>query len=421
VRRAGLNTLVLLGYTAVSVAYFGAPLLRHPGRYLIGSGTDDISLVWSFAWWLHALETWQNPFYSHAIYAPFGINLAWSTTAPGLALVFTPLTRLTGPDVSYNVATTLAPALGAVGIAVLVSAPIVYYALSGFQSGSVNVAPSAFDGDLLNFVVPTDLTWAGGARLAYISNRFRGNAAENGAYLGLPALAIIAWYAVGSRRSATGRYLLTALGVAVLITLGTALVVENRTVAWLPWRLLAGLPPFTNLLPDRVSMYMALVASVIVALWTASRHGWTRWLLPALAVVTIYRLCFPPNENLAVFPLGHHDSAALWQAESGFYFRLAGGYIIARPQARDMNSDPLIPLLWFGYDNRPTVPQILRFVKDEQVDRLVMVDAYDLNPPTPTQLHRFGEIQGLQGVFVAPACSYPSLRKGIHPTPPYAP
>ena len=70
----------------------------------LGHGRDPEIFVWSFAWWLHALETWQNPFYSHAVYAPDGVNLVWRTTVPGLALLFTPLTALVGPAASFNVA-----------------------------------------------------------------------------------------------------------------------------------------------------------------------------------------------------------------------------------------------------------------------------------------------------------------------------
>ncbi len=104
---------MLLGYCAVSYLYFGRPIAAHPGRYLIGYGRDPQIFVWSFAWYLHALETWQNPFVSHAIYAPTGINLAWATTVPGLAFLFAPFTAIFGPDVSYNLAALLAPAFSA--------------------------------------------------------------------------------------------------------------------------------------------------------------------------------------------------------------------------------------------------------------------------------------------------------------------
>ena len=112
--RLARNALVGLAVSRPSPSpYFGERIVAHPGRYLIGYGRDPQIFVWSFAWWLHALETWQNPFYSHAIYAPVGINLAWATTVPGLALLFAPVTALFGPDVSYNLAAMLVPALSA--------------------------------------------------------------------------------------------------------------------------------------------------------------------------------------------------------------------------------------------------------------------------------------------------------------------
>ena len=41
----------------------------------------------------------------------------------------------------------------------------------------------------------------------------------------------------------------------------------------------------------------------------------------------LYRSCLGPDENVAVFPYGHAGDSMLWQAESGFGFRLAGGYL----------------------------------------------------------------------------------------------
>jgi hypothetical protein len=69
--------------------------------------------VWSFGWWYHALSTGINPLLSHALYAPGGVNIAWTPSAPGLALAFTPLTALVGPVASVNVAGVLMPALSA--------------------------------------------------------------------------------------------------------------------------------------------------------------------------------------------------------------------------------------------------------------------------------------------------------------------
>ena len=104
--------LALVGYVAVSVAYFGWRLWPHPGRVVFGNENAPI-YIWSFAWWPHAISTWTNPLVSHAVYAPVGVNIAWTPSAPGLALAFAPLTALIGPIASYNVAGVLMPALSA--------------------------------------------------------------------------------------------------------------------------------------------------------------------------------------------------------------------------------------------------------------------------------------------------------------------
>src|SRR5207237_172384 len=79
----------------------------------MGGGGDAGIFIWSFAWWPHAIFHWQNPFITHAIWAPDGTNLAWTASAPGLSLMFMPLTLIAGPLISYDVAAILMPALAA--------------------------------------------------------------------------------------------------------------------------------------------------------------------------------------------------------------------------------------------------------------------------------------------------------------------
>src|SRR5215210_1426302 len=106
---------VLFGYVAISFAYFGWRLLPHPGRILVGAyqQNDAEIFVWSFAWWPHAILDGTNPFFSRVVYAPTGVNLAWVTSVPALAVAFSPVTLLFGPSVSYNFAAVLLPGLAA--------------------------------------------------------------------------------------------------------------------------------------------------------------------------------------------------------------------------------------------------------------------------------------------------------------------
>ena len=59
----------------------------------------------------HALSTLQNPLYSHDVWAPHGVDLSWMTNIPGPSLVMSPVTKLFGPLISYNVLLIVAPAL----------------------------------------------------------------------------------------------------------------------------------------------------------------------------------------------------------------------------------------------------------------------------------------------------------------------
>lgn len=54
-----------------------------------------------------------NPFVTHLVDAPAGINLAWATSVPGLALALAPVTLTLGPVLAYNLAALLAAPLAA--------------------------------------------------------------------------------------------------------------------------------------------------------------------------------------------------------------------------------------------------------------------------------------------------------------------
>jgi hypothetical protein len=498
-------------YMLIAAAYFGLAVRSHPGRYLIGTGADPEFYVWALAWLPHALAHGLNPFVSHVVWAPEGVNLTWTTAVPGLALVLSPLTALAGPVVAYNTAAVALPALaawtafllcryltrrflpsvvagylfgfssymlgheeghlpftavfllplvallvlrflaaeltgrglawrlgvvlaaqvlistevlftstlalaagiivgaaaapalrprlraivrplvGAYLLAAVVTSPFLYYALTGFNSRSINL-PAKSPADLLNFFIPTGLValshdWG----LTGPPVHF-GEDSEAGAYLGVPLLLVIALYLWGRRRTPAGRALAALLGLAVIAALGTKLQVNGHRLVVLPWRLVSSLPAFNNVLPVRLSLYVWLLASVILALWAASSaRRWLRVLLPALVVVTVlphfgtvpylghpywkttpdrppfftdrlYRSCLRPGETVLVFPFGQRGDSLLWQAESGFAFRMAGGYVssvaprsyIVYP-AFGQIADGILP-----YQGMPAVDQLAR-------------------------------------------------------------
>jgi hypothetical protein len=112
-RRPPVGVLAFAGYTCIAFVYFGLPLLVKHGSQYVGQGDDPEFFVWALAWWPHAILHGENPFFNHAVWAPDGVNLTWTTAVPGLALVLSPLTVIAGPVSAYNVAATLMPALAA--------------------------------------------------------------------------------------------------------------------------------------------------------------------------------------------------------------------------------------------------------------------------------------------------------------------
>jgi hypothetical protein len=454
-------------YLITAFLYFGLRLLVVPGNQYVGEAWDQKFFIWAIAWWPHAILHGVNPFFTHALWAPDGVNLAWVTSVPAIAVPFAPLTLVAGPFVTYNVVAVLMPALSAwtafllcrylthavgpalvggylfgfstfelahvaaghlpltsaallplaallilrfldgnltgrefvvrfgpllalelllstevaltlslsvavaillgfalvperrprlVGLvpfvawsyllAALLTAPFVYYVLAGFRKGAYN-PPDAFHADLLNLVVPTRFELVGGHEASSTLPAIGGG---EEAYVGVPALLVVALFAYRAARTPSGRFVLASFAVAVIASLGAYGNVDGHRVVTLPWALVHRLPLFDNVLTVRLAVYVSLVTAVAVALWAARhRAGVLRYVLPTLAVVAIvpsptgpawttpynlppfltpasFRFCRDSGENILPLPIGQGD-AMLWQVESKFRFNIAGGYV----------------------------------------------------------------------------------------------
>jgi hypothetical protein len=229
--------------------------------------------------------------------------------------------------------------------------PLLAYALLHLQRGAIH-PPEGYPADLLNLVIPTRLTALGWSWTTSVAASFKGNSGEEGAYLGLALLAILGWFAWSFRRVATARFLVALLAIGVVLELGVRLDVGGHDTVTLPWRLVSGLPLFDNVLPVRISMFVALAASVCVAWWASSGRAprAARLVLTGLAIVSIapslwlnvwhehphrpafftqgtYRACLGPNDNVLMLPFPNTSDAMLWQAEANFGFHMANGYV----------------------------------------------------------------------------------------------
>lgn len=100
-------------YLILSLVLFGRGLIGHFSDYYVGGGTDQSFYMWCLAWWPYALSHRLNPLFSKIIWAPLGLNLAWTTCFPLLAIVTAPVEMLLGPVRTYNIITLLMPPIAA--------------------------------------------------------------------------------------------------------------------------------------------------------------------------------------------------------------------------------------------------------------------------------------------------------------------
>ena len=59
--------------------------------------------MWFFNWWRFSLAHGLNPFITDWVWAPSGINLAWTTFVPLPAWISIPLQVTVGEPATYNI------------------------------------------------------------------------------------------------------------------------------------------------------------------------------------------------------------------------------------------------------------------------------------------------------------------------------
>ncbi len=101
-------------YFALAALLLDRGLIGHPGGY-IGRETDPGVHMWFFNWWRFSIAHGLNPFITDFVWAPLGINLAWTTCVPLPSLISIPLQVTVGEPATYNIIVMLMPPLAAFG------------------------------------------------------------------------------------------------------------------------------------------------------------------------------------------------------------------------------------------------------------------------------------------------------------------
>jgi hypothetical protein len=254
-----------------------------------------------------------------------------------------------GPLWRRRLRAAIGPVAGAYAVAATAGIPL-FYALAarprpykpilfatighGAQSG----------GDFLRYLIPGRFTllWDGSHWGGY----------GNPWYLGVPLLVLLILFVVTERRR-RGTWLLAAgLLVTLVLSIGDTFAVFGAHI--LPWRLAAALPLLSSAQPGRLVVYAFLLIAVIMARWLARPRRlllraalaaaaalvilpnfpgdvWaSRVPVPAFLTQGIYHRYLRPGEIVWIAD-PHHDRQMIWQARTGFSFRLAGGFFGVTP------------------------------------------------------------------------------------------
>ncbi|MEO9177115.1 MAG: hypothetical protein ABI317_16495, partial [Gaiellales bacterium] len=186
------------------------------------------------------------------------------------------------------------------------------------------------------------------------------------------------------------------VALAVLCAFGPVLRVFGVPVAPLPWLPLAFLPGFDNILPVRLIAFATLAACLCVASYLARRATAARialvvlalaapfpavaagiWRSPASVPAGIHGAAIAkilsPGEVALVLPFGGLGNGMLWQAESGFRFRQASGYLRPDPPARYAH-DPAVEALRVG--QTPTTVELRAFLTASGARAIILDPAY---------------------------------------------
>jgi hypothetical protein len=256
--------VALIFYAAISVFVFARSLLPDFADSYVGQGPDPSQFMWSLVWWPHAIAHRSNPLFTHAIFAPAGLNLAWRNTIPLASLFVSPITAAFGPVVAYNILSLASPALAAWTAFILCRHIAHSYwpaILGGYLFGfSAYMLGHTFAGHLnLVLVFPVPLA-------VYLAVRRISGTFKPFAFAALMGLTLAAQFLLSTEIFAT----MTVFGVmAIALALGFNEGEDRRRIAWL----LASLASAYALTLLLVSPYLYFMFSYALPrgqIWSAS-------------------------------------------------------------------------------------------------------------------------------------------------------
>ena len=264
---------------------------------------------------------------------------------------------------------------------------------------------SPFSINLANYFIPTQITWLGGNALVGLTHYFTGNISENGAYIGLPFLLILAIITLKYWQVKPFRTLIVAIGTLMLLALGPRLHLAGQAGSSipLPWALFERLPLFNSAQPDRFTVYIFLLLAIILALWLSQPKDRIAWsykylavlvgivfIIPNIGMYTWSRVQVPvyfhrsvlqhhlrQNSNVLILPFEKLGSSVYYQYYSGMYFTQTGAYVGFMPQQYVDN--PVVTALMYDTVNAMFPNQLKQFCLQHHIQQIIYTPSTPAN------------------------------------------
>jgi hypothetical protein len=268
------------------------------------------------------------------------------------------------PEARRTVARLAGLVAAAYVVAIVLASPYLVYALRHYPAGFTRMSPK-YSLNLANLVVPRPnrVFWL--TSLTHYANSLLGFSSS--AYVGIPLLVIVLALAVLSWSSRLTRLLVILFVLILALAVGPRLIIGGRQLGTLPWARLWTLPVARSAEPVRLILFGYLVLAIILAVWLATPARSrlllaSRWILGLVAVAAIlanlptisdgdrlpagapsaairpasalptfisaglYRDYLRPGEIVLVVS-DRGNAGLLFQADTNFYMRIAGGFI----------------------------------------------------------------------------------------------
>jgi hypothetical protein len=307
-------------------------------------------------------------------------------------------------------------AIAYVGSAVL-AAPYLFYALRNVQN--VTRQSAAFSTDFASLILPRSDRLLGMKWLAPSV----GHDLNASSYVGIPLLLLLLGLAVFSWSNRLVRLLVLLFVVVIALAVGPNLIIDGKQAVHLPWGFIWSLPILKSAEPMRFIDFGYLVLSVALALWLAQLTKSkllraARWGLGMLALAAIfanlptfaevvipptpkptdwkeaiptaqlpdqiptffteglYKQYITPGETIVVVSQ-RRNAGMEFQAYTGFYFKIAGGFINASLTKADALPAPVEDLSHLpGEVGKERIADFESYIKSAHIGALVVERAW---------------------------------------------